>query len=171
MPYTSRHLINTLAHGKPLPKGEPEDLLFHALEMLHPMDVEQATSIGANARRTDRQGRPAFHVLLDAWDRRPGHPERLLSCAMTLYRMGVDFRALHPQSKISVAERSLVLLQHPAIARRWFHAVEHRLEWGSVSSTGQPLWQAAAERADGAVKVLLEQRFSLAGPSSRRFRP
>lgn len=168
MPYTPRHLINTLARGKSLPQGEPEELLFQALESFQSMDVDRACSIGANARRMDRQGRTAFHVLLDAWERRPGHPERLLSCALALHRMGVDFRAQHPQSKLSVAERSLILLQHPATARRWFHAVEHRLDWKSATSTGLPLWQVAAEQADGAVQALLEQRFSLAGPSSRR---
>ena len=171
MPYTPRHLINTLARGKSLPQGEPEELLFQALESFQSMDVDRACSIGANVRRMDRQGRTAFHVLLDAWGRRPGHPERLLSCALALHRMGVDFRAQHPQSKLSVAERSLILLQHPTTARRWFHAVERRLDWNSVTSTGQPLWKAAADRADEPIRALLEQRFSVPTPVSRRPRP
>lgn len=149
MPYSSRFIMEQLARGRPMPKGDPQDDLRLAISRMDAMGIDQAVHKGARVNQPDGRGRQGAHLLIDAafpGNRLTADPRRALACARALLRHGANFEAPHPESRVSPVGALAALAATP-VGQELRALLHQRVRWNSPISPGgtsaQQAWDAA----------------------------
>lgn len=150
MPYSNRYIMDQLARGRPVPKGDPQHDLHLALSRFDAMGITQAVHAGARVDQPDARGRQAAHVLMDA-SFSPGlqllaDPRRILACVRALLRENANFQTLHPATGVSPVG-VLASLATTSVGPELRILLRQRVRWEQPISRGGPSAQQAWDDA------------------------
>lgn len=161
MPYSTRYVMNELARGRGVPRGDPNRDLFHALAILCPRSVDDALHKGARADARGPDGRSTLHALLDVITAPRGYDaHRALACARNLFRSGaLDVMSVCPRTRVTALERASVMASHP-LGAAWYDLWSRRGDWKRPQGPHrQPAYVAWKEVAIEPLASRLVSRF------------